>query len=1508
MILELDKKNIVVVEDDPAVIALHDLSVGEVRKKDTSYLGSQNEVTDMIKATKSDRWPGFWYELLQGAWDYNDWKKGPPEIKVVFANGEEISLARYVQENSIVGTLQKLKRGKVREVRVSNFIRGEAGLRPVNMVLTDHDEKDGQKTLGAHGRGFKIASTSVFAGKLAKGISYESWVPELGRWYGEAGMHTDDDDPKAPANFGIKYKRDKALQFDRTIVRVAEPSSELLEALIAFQDWFLPVNGRYRFQRMEAEAVDVLPNKATIFASEKNVQQPNDAAIPPRELSWRYGQEGLENANGIEPPRIEILSRELLPNQKKEIDFVFIDGLRVAVPGAVFCQVYAFWGWGKGDYGYNPGRSNDSLKLTGSIENILAATLALTTNENVFYEILSANLDGKKTYEGSDISAYLLDELAKNSGPKAALISAWERLRLNLKAPEGLYITSYQSDHQRAKREKKPTILISNPWADLLCKVVPGLTKVSDIFAKEYEIERAKARAAEEALAVERAEAAAKIAREREAAVAEFRRTTGIIKEAESTGEVIKMGTPENRHVSLQLALLHLVHAVSMDGGRIVSSDPSKLVFEMRADGFNQLPSNTNALETLGEFLKMYLVVFGGEAIAQLKIVKAHKGVYFNFARSKAPDNFHNYSIEVKQGDLELAHESWIQIELSLPDSKKVYSQDRPIRKAMIEDGDDEIDVLTYHQVLVQAIQTVCGVDGKADRNAYLESEYYELYPPAAARLKMRMAIEETQLEMRRLIDERNKLRVAAGLKPIPYPDELVVARPKKPGIGAGMGLAAPQELDAEGQAKVAEENHKESALKKQRRKIANILKGQDIIDDVQVESELLSMIHPDSVPGLSVDGKVKRTQMIMAELPIGERMRAKLAEKMAEILNRVAVPDFSLSSGEWLHLRGYLIDHINPSHSITSTDQYDVLPMLPFAEMPTNPCLRFNKMLVPGFYSLPCPPGFHPVAVTHPNGPNLGIRLTGNLEKNVFAVRFENEIPPGLSFYFEPTKNPDRTPPDQREIEVTADESGLAEHWFNLISEIRNSSLTDKQKVDVIIRAWTKAFNYSDQQEAFDQYLDSRGIYKKFTTDIINKSIGNCGYATQGILGLLTLIGIPTRDVAAFLHDGNGNFSRRSNYHGMVQVYLDKQWVLIEPQSGYVQEGYQTEELPSDVRVSFENLLADIPRKYLESPRMAATLPDVLGGEPEEIPTIRQSIKESLLALLPFRVAQFGNPLNSLRDVWTAMRQRNQSAEDNVDQTGAEASVTKILSKLDALVKSVALSQLPSEEDDAGGTGELATPEDVAQEINERLKSLLAEQVLEVDANADLAQQYEQVRAQLTHYTELLQLLRLAESHNLIKYEEVMAMLEIVNQLADFSTAMQSKLENKQDQEMRLEIKRAKLRKALVRLSAAATGATLGIIIAPHMGEILQFGATQFAAAKELVETYVSVSSPNLPPPEEIIGEAQKIAQKEVDQINNAPQPSTVSRQYWILAMSLVFLASTHTGAYLLGVSRKKE
>jgi hypothetical protein len=258
----------------PFLAQLTNLQTGEVHARDTSYVARTNEVKAMVQATKEKQWPGLWYEILQGAWDWNDWKKGPPEILVYYSGKDSpIPLSQYLTERSnLEGRLRFLP--TVDRVEVVNYIREGTGLRPRHVALTEHDEQSGDtKTLGLHGRGLSIATTAAIAGSMAEKITFLSSPQDMGTWYGEACMATDEVDPTYPPSLRLKYKNDKQHPIDTTAIAVHKPSEELLKALVELPNWFLPTNANYRFRRLSRPTSPAIPNRLTLFTDPEQASE-----------------------------------------------------------------------------------------------------------------------------------------------------------------------------------------------------------------------------------------------------------------------------------------------------------------------------------------------------------------------------------------------------------------------------------------------------------------------------------------------------------------------------------------------------------------------------------------------------------------------------------------------------------------------------------------------------------------------------------------------------------------------------------------------------------------------------------------------------------------------------------------------------------------------------------------------------------------------------------------------------------------------------------------------------------------------------------------------------------------------------------------------------------------------------------------------------------------------------------------------------------------------------------
>ncbi len=1183
--------------------SLCDLEIGDVKSRDTSYLGEQNEVRDMVRAVSNERnpWPGYWYEILQGALDFNDWSKGPPEIKVYYEGNEEpVSYVHFLSDQKKVGSkiVGVLGLKKISKVEVCNHIRRGEGLRPGNVVLTQHDSKEEDQTLGAHGRGLKIATTATYAGKLAKGITFRSWVPEVGAWYGEAGLVKDPVDPKSPEFFQLKYKRDQSIFIDETIITVHEPGKALIDALSVLPQWFLPANSAYEYCRMEPQQNSRVPNRYTVFANRYLVRKPNQAGFEPHQLrSW--GLESLTGTEGTEPPRVEILPAELTGTTPINIDFMYVDGLRVKVEGVRFAHVYSVWGFRNGIGGYNPRRSNDSLLLLGDAKGLLANSIALCRDPEILADTLQANINQTVSTSEGYFYSWDLAPLYNSSDGRRSVEMSWQTLRQRLGIFGDAYVTSSSESYKRARREGKPTVYInSQGWVSILAECVPNLQTVDAVFEAEATQEKAKLDA-ERRRAVE---LAANAERDKQRAIKEAieaeRRARGVLVEAQATGEVILVEAERDPMTALEIIQLQLINTLALHRGRLIETDvASQAVFVMNSGAFDRVPTNVRQLDAVGGVVQTAISLFGDTIDFEVRVTVHGNGVFFKFTPSKGIDSRGNYAMQVQQGKLIADTGDEVRLILTPKNANVEGSGTTQVSK----------DYLHFISQMGAACSSLQDDAGHIVLDRYVQSTYYDRYPPARTLIRMRRAQEEITQRTKDEFAAMNELRRKAGLPLLEDP-------------------FAKSEKSIEGTSLSSDELYRDTPLPETH-----------IMGDVSIAEPILYLIRPDSVPGLSQYGETERRQILLDERTYRERLRQLLTDRLKEVLQRQIAPDFTLASGDHSKIRGYLISHINPERGGITTADYQIMPPLPFQDRRGCAKLRFNKKIAPGLNTLLCPPGYRPVAYSHPGG-SRAITFAGHSESNMYAFSIQEEMPAGLTFYYEKRDDyKDTTQPSTKQLEVGATIDGLADHWMNLINAINESQLSPKEKTDVIIRAWVKAFNYDKTQKTYDLYENVRDMPNAFRTEIINQAIGNCGYATQGLLGLFSLAHIPVRDVACFLSDGFGNFSRMHNYHGTLQVFLNDQWVLIEPQVGYLEDGFNIDNIPDACRDQYKSLLEAIPDRPPEAIRQLEELPDILPDQMAPIRNLRDEIVAALIEMIPVRSSFSGIP--SLLEVLRSIR-----------------------------------------------------------------------------------------------------------------------------------------------------------------------------------------------------------------------------------------------------------------------------
>lgn len=238
------------------------------------------------------------------------------------------------------------------------------------------------------------------------------------------------------------------------------------------------------------------------------------------------------------------------------------------------------------------------------------------------------------------------------------------------------------------------------------------------------------------------------------------------------------------------------------------------------------------------------------------------------------------------------------------------------------------------------------------------------------------------------------------------------------------------------------------------------------------------------------------------------------------------------------------LITAISSSYSEgTELDRYVAFP-LPFEQKQyVDKTITLKRVVTSGkrpFFSIV---GYKPIGYFHPEGQEVNFfRLPG---KNIWAASSEKQIEPGLEVYFEATDEMDTSTPSQIEQQQLVNVAMLDSSWRNVISSVsRNKALSEREKADIILGRWHREFVYNPTRP-----LEFKSGDDVFLETII-KAEGNCTEASRGPLALLRAIGIPTRYLFAQLPE-NGRLLLEEDSHAMIQAYIDKEWVTIEPQWG---------------------------------------------------------------------------------------------------------------------------------------------------------------------------------------------------------------------------------------------------------------------------------------------------------------------------------------------------------------------
>lgn len=588
-----------------------------VIKLETSFTSGTPEVQSMLTAVNEQKRPIFWYELFQGALDYNDWEKGRPSIECILEDGTRQSVRDISPEAQIA------------QIEVSNFTRDDEGLEPDNIRFIAHG--GGEGTLGIWGRGLTVGATACLAGGLCEGISFSS-RDKKGPWVGKGAIEITREDQTIPG-FTLTYQRIESGHPDQTVITVHEPSPVLVDNLRSLPEICLPANPSYQFVRLAgADRGPKHPNVFTVYAegAQEVVEGPH-AFFSDGELK-EFGVNVI--ASATEPLRAEILPREFVTGHRVTTSLVFADGLQVnARQWRGYALDWSFYGFREGDYSSNPHRSHDSLTLEGDASGIIAATLRKCDRPEVFLQIIRACTDESKCEEG-EIDKNRFADLG--AGTKQAIAKAWGQFLAEKGfSEEEVLITESSPLKNRAESEGHKVVLLN-----------------SEAFLQAIK-ESTDSKMADE--------------------------TLGIKQEPKATGEhtrVTYLGAP--RHI--EFASENLVRALTYSEGIITIGGTNAINIEFGAAATRRFLGEFGELDlNIREFVTDFIAVFGSQAPLQIVIDDGKNAVTFECSSNRYGDLVGSrVGISPKKGELVSSGHPAVRMTISPPQSEKMlilYSQ-----------------------------------------------------------------------------------------------------------------------------------------------------------------------------------------------------------------------------------------------------------------------------------------------------------------------------------------------------------------------------------------------------------------------------------------------------------------------------------------------------------------------------------------------------------------------------------------------------------------------------------------------------------------------------------------------------------------------------------------------------------------------------------------------------------------------------------------------------------------
>ena len=448
---------------------------------ETSFVADSPPVKRMRQAFEK-KGALVWYELLQNAYDYNDYSKGQPTVIIVFKDGTRKSLSELtrpplsiaVDRVEIINHIQTVREGLSYKQR---------GLDPFEIGNIDHGGDD--STLGEHGWGGTNAAALLTADKHCRAILYRS-VMQDGTPYVAVGGMTIRSEKQEKPRFTLEVALQPAEKLTETTITIDQPDQKILDLLLKVSDEFLYANPKYRGYGFAGagEKREPVPNQFSMTGVSRD--EPHATVFSDADMRMIFPNNIAfeKNGSGRQTLAVEILSPNIFANPKLKPPPVFTGGLRVE---GIYINAlpWNFMGFKRDqviDHRFRADRSTDSRSLEGFPIRLMCLVLARCDNPDVHYTILKTILKDK-CFEGEidkyDFSNWL------SPGAKVAIGVAYRRLLTEKKlSVEKTVAVDDAEIATRLKINKMPSIVL-NPSAYIKALSYIGLTRSTSAVVKD---------------------------------------------------------------------------------------------------------------------------------------------------------------------------------------------------------------------------------------------------------------------------------------------------------------------------------------------------------------------------------------------------------------------------------------------------------------------------------------------------------------------------------------------------------------------------------------------------------------------------------------------------------------------------------------------------------------------------------------------------------------------------------------------------------------------------------------------------------------------------------------------------------------------------------------------------------------------------------------------------------------------------------------------------------------